>query len=84
MKWNDGLFPVARQHGEARQCDGRAPVGWLQPFARRSAPKCWKIALKMGVLSANLKKWRFAVFLAAKPSVLLQNSGLGLKVTQAR
>ena len=81
MKRNDGLFPVARQHGEARQCYGRAPVGWPQPFPRKSAPKCQKIALKMGVLSA--KKWRFTAFLAAKPSVLLWNSGLGLKVTQA-
>ena len=83
MKWNDGLFPAARQRGEARQCYGRALVGLPQPFPRRSAPKCWKIALKMDVLSANLKKWRFAVFPAAKPNVVLRNSGLGLKVTQA-
>ena len=55
-------------------------MGWPRPFPRRSAPKCQKITFKMGVLSANLKKWRFAVFLAAKPSVLLRNSGLGLKL----
>ena len=36
------------------------------------------------VLSANFKKnGGFAIFLAATPSVLLRNSGLGLKVTQA-
>ena len=62
---------------------GEPPGGWPQPFPRRSTPKCWKIALEMGVLSANLKKWRFAVFLAAKPSVLPRSSDLGLKVTQA-
>ena len=36
-----------------------------------------------GSFKCQFEKWRFAVFLAAKPSVLLQNSGLGLKVTQA-
>ena len=65
--------------------DARGEPRWdgRNRFLGGSAPKCQKIALKMGVLSANLKKWRFAVFLAAKPSVLLWNSGLGLKVTQA-
>ena len=62
MKWNDGLFPAARQRGEARQSYGRASVGWPQPFSWRSAPKWRKIALKMGILSANLKKWRFCRF----------------------
>ena len=62
MKWNHGLFPAARQRGEARQRYGRASVGWPQPFPWRSAPKCWKIALKTDVLSANLKKWRFCSF----------------------
>ena len=62
MKWNDGLFPVAHQHGEARQSYWRTPVGWPQPFPRRFAPKCPKIALKMGILSANWKKWRFCSF----------------------
>ena len=62
MKWNDGLYPVARQRGEARQSYGRAPVGWPQLFPRTSAPKWWKIALKMGVLSANLKKMEVLQF----------------------
>ena len=31
-------------------------------FPRRAAPKWRKIALKMGVLGANLKKWRFCCF----------------------
>ena len=57
--------------------------GMAATVSSEVAPKGRKIALKMGVLSANLKKWRFAVFLAAKPSVLLRNSGLGPKVTQA-
>ena len=83
MKWNDGLFPGAHLRGEARQSYGRASVGLPQPFPRRSAPKWRKIALKMGVLGANLKKnGGFAAFLAAKPSVLLRNSVLGLKVNQ--
>ena len=62
MKWNDGLFPAARQHGEARQSYGRASVGSPQPFPQRSAPKWQKIALKMGVLSANLKKMEVLPF----------------------
>ena len=43
------------------------------------------IVLKMSVLSPNLKKRRFCIFFSfftAKPSVLLWNSGLGLKDTQ--
>ena len=38
-------------------------MGWLQPFPRRSASKCQKIALKMGVLSANLKNGGLQFFL---------------------
>ena len=82
MKWNDGLFPAAHQRGEARQSYGRASVGLLQPFPWRSTPKWRKIAFKMGVLSTNLKNGGFAAFFAAKPSVLLQNSVLGLKVNE--
>ena len=82
MKWNDGDFPTARQRGQARQSYGSASVGSPQPFPRRSAPKWRKITLKMGVLGANLKNGGFAAFLAAKPSVLLRNSALGLKVNQ--
>ena len=76
---------AVHQCGETRQSYGygRALAGWPQLFARRSVPKWWKIALKIGVLSANLKNGGVAGFLAAKPGVLLQNSGLGLKVTQA-
>ena len=39
--------------------------------------------LMVSVLRANYKNGGFAIILAAKPSVLLRNSGLGLKVTQA-
>ena len=39
--------------------------------------------LTVSVLSANFKNGDFAILLAAKPSVLLWNSGLGLKATQA-
>ena len=56
MEWNDGLFLVACQRKEAWQSYGRASAGWLQLFPRGSAPKWWKITLKMGVLSANLKE----------------------------
>ena len=35
----------------------------------------------VGILSANLKNAGFAIFLAATPSLLLWNSGLGLKLT---
>ena len=56
-KWNDRLIPVARQREEAWQSYGRASVGWLQPFPQGSAPKWWKITLKMGVL-----RWLNTVF----------------------
>ena len=39
--------------------------------------------LKVSVLVLFLKNGRFAIFLAATPSVLLRNSIVGLKITQA-
>ena len=62
MKWNNGLFLVARQRKEAWQSCGRASAGWLQLFPRGSTPKWQKIALKMGILSANSKKMEVLKF----------------------
>ena len=55
-------------------------MGWPQPFPRGSAPKWWKITLKMGVLSANLKKMEFLQFF----SLLNQAFSFGIVVGDSK
>ena len=59
------------------------PLYFVQQGAEKCVFGCTEQAHGEGFKCFS-KDGGFAIFLAAKPSVLLRNSGLGLKVTRAR